>query len=70
MGCNRLVGVVVKASISRAADLDFESHWRHGNFSGSGHTSDLKLSTPVATLPDAWYYKVSAGTGWPGVSLT
>ena len=31
------------------------------NFSGSG--------TPVATLPGVWLYKVSAGTGRPGVSI-
>ena len=33
------------------------------------HTSDLKIGIPVATLPDAWHYKVSAGTGQPGVSI-
>ena len=40
-------------------------------FSGSSHitTSDFKIGAPVATLPGAWRYKVSAGTGWPGVSL-
>ena len=40
-----------------------------GIFSGSSHTSDLKIGTPVATLPDAWCYRVNAGTGWLGVSL-
>ena len=25
-----------------------------GIFSGSSHTSDLKIGTPVATLPGAW----------------
>ena len=38
-------------------------------FSGSSHTSDLKIGTPVATLPGAWHYRVSAGTGRPGVSI-
>ena len=38
-------------------------------FSGSSHTSDLKNGTSVAALPGAWYYRVSAGTGWPGVSI-
>ena len=23
----------------------------------------------MATLPGAWRYRVSAGTGWPGVSI-
>ena len=40
-----------------------------GIFSGSSHTSDLKIGTPVATLPGAWHYRVSAGTGRPGVSI-
>ena len=29
----------------------------------------LKIGTPAATLPGARGYKVSAGTGWPGVSI-
>ena len=38
-------------------------------FSGLCHTSDLKIGTPVATLPGAWRYRVSAGTGRPGLSI-
>ena len=38
-------------------------------FLGSSHTHDLKIGTPVATLPGAWRYRVSAGTGQPGVSI-
>ena len=34
-----------------------------GIFSGSSHTSDLNIGTPVATVPSAWRYRVSAGTG-------
>ena len=40
-----------------------------GIFSGSSHTSDLKIGTPVATLPGVWRYRVSAGTGRPSVSI-
>ena len=40
-----------------------------GIFSGSSHTSDFKIGTPVATLPGAWRYRVSTGTGRPGVSI-
>ena len=40
-----------------------------GIFSGSSHTSDLKIGTPVATLPGAWRSRVSTGTGRPGVSI-
>ena len=37
-------------------------------FPGSSHSSDLNIGTPLATLPGAWRCRVSAGTGWPGVS--
>ena len=40
-----------------------------GDFSWSSHASDSIIGTPVATLPGAWRYRVSAGTGWPGVSI-
>ena len=40
-----------------------------GIFPGSSHTSDLKIGNPGATPPVAWRYRVSAGTGWPGVSI-
>ena len=38
-------------------------------FSGSSHTSDLEIDAPVATLPGAWRYRISTGTGRPGVSI-
>ena len=65
---NRLVGLVVKASASRAEDPGFESRLRR-DYSWSSHTSDSKIGTPVATLPGAWRYRVSHGTGRPGVSI-
>ena len=65
---DRLVGLVVKASASKAEDQGFESRLRR-DFSGSSHTSDLKIGTPVATLPGPRLYRVSAGTGRPGVSI-
>ena len=40
-----------------------------GIFLGSSHTNDFKIGTPVATLPGAWCLRVSAGTGWPCVSI-
>ena len=63
-----LVGLVVKASVSRAEDPGFQSRLRW-DFSGSSHTSDFKIGTPVATLPGAWRYRVRAGTGRPGVGI-
>ena len=59
---------MVKASASRVEDPGFESRLRRG-FSVTSHTSDFEIGTPVATLPGAWRYRVSAGTGWPGVSI-
>ena len=63
-----LVGLVVKASASRAADRGFNS-CLHRDISRSSRTSHLRIGTPVATLPGAWRYRVSAGTGWPSVSI-
>ena len=60
--------IVVRASASRAKDPGFESHLRR-DFSGSSHSSDLKIGTPVATLPGAWRYRENAGTCRPGVSI-
>ena len=65
-GC--LDGLVVKASAPRAEDPRFESRLRR-DFSGSSHTNDFKIGTPVATLPGAWRYRVSTGTGLLGVSI-
>ena len=65
---DRLGGLVDKASASGAEDPGFESRLRW-DFSGSSHTSDLKIGTPVTTLPGAWHYRVSTGTGRPGVSI-
>ena len=67
-GSHRLAGLVVKAFTSGAEDPGFEFRLRR-DFSGSSHTSDLYIGTPVATLPGAWHYRVGAGTGQPGASI-
>ena len=54
LSTNRLAGLVVKASASRAEDHGFESRLRW-DFSGSSHTSDFKIGTPVATRPGVWH---------------
>ena len=54
VGFDHLAGLVVKASASGAEDPGFESRLRY-DFSGSSHTSDFKIGTPVATLPGAWH---------------
>ena len=56
---DRLVGLVITAFASRAEDPACTRI-----FQGSSHTSDLKIGTP-----GAWRYRVSAGTGWPDVSI-
>ena len=65
---NHLVGLVVKASALRAEDPVFKSHLLQ-DFCKSSYTNDLKIGTPVATLPGAWRYRVSTGNGQPGVSI-
>ena len=40
-----------------------------GFFGGSSHNSDLKIGTPVATLPGIWCYRVSTGNGQPSVCI-
>ena len=63
-----LTSLVVKASTLGAEDPGFESRLQQ-DFSGSSHTSDLKIGTPVAIQPGAWHYRVSTGTGQPSVSI-
>ena len=58
-----LVGLVVRTSTFGVEDPDFDSCLCRGDFLGLSHNSDLKIDTPVATLPDAWHYRFSAGTG-------
>ena len=59
---------MVKVSASRTKDPVFESRLRR-DFSGDESYQWLKLGTRVATLPGTWRYRVSAGTGWPCVSI-
>ena len=65
---DRLVGLVVRRPPRERKVLGSNPACA-GIFSGSSHTSDLKIGTPVATLPGAWHYRVSTGTGRPGVSI-
>ena len=46
---DHLIGLAVEASASRAADLGFHSRLCL-DYSGSSHTSDLRIDTPVVTL--------------------
>ena len=64
----RLVGLVVRRP-PRERKIPDSNPACAGIFWGSSHTSDLKIGTPVATLPGAWRYRVSTGTGRPGVSI-
>ena len=68
VAANRLVGLVVRRP-PRERKIPGSNPACTGIFSRSSHTSDLKIGTPVATLPAAWCYRVSTGTGWPGVSI-
>ena len=63
---HRLAGLA--ASASEAEDPGFEFRLRR-DFPESSHTSDFKIGNPVATLPGAWHYRVSAGTGRSAVGI-
>ena len=65
---HRLVGLVVRRP-PRERKVPGSNPACAGIFSGSSHTSDLNIGTPVATLPGAWRYRVSTGIGRPGVSI-
>ena len=65
---NRLVGLVIRRP-PREQKIPGLNPDCARIFSGSSHTSDLKIGTPVATLPGAWRYRASAGAGQPGVSI-
>ena len=65
---HRLVGLVVRRP-PRERKIPGLNPACYGIFSASSHTNDLKIGIPVATLPDAWRYRVSTGTGRPGVSI-
>ena len=63
---HRLVGLVVKASASRAAVRGLNPAY-DGIF--PCRVIPVTIGTPVATLPGVWRYRVSAETGRPGVSI-
>ena len=65
---HRFVGLVVRRPPRERKVPGSNPAWA-GIFLGSSHTCDLNIGTPVATLPDAWRYRVSAGTRRPGVSI-
>ena len=62
---DRLVGLVVRRP-PRERKVPGSNPACTGIFSGSSHASDVNIDTPVANLPGAWRYRVSAGTGRPG----
>ena len=64
----RLIGPIVKTSASRVADLGLVHAFGVDCFLDSV-IPDSEIDNPVPTLPGAWSYRVSAGTGWPGVSI-
>ena len=68
ISADRLVGLVVRRP-PRERKIPGSNPACAGIFSGSSHTSDFKIGTPVATLPGAWRSRVSTGTGRPGVSI-
>ena len=66
-----ILGVLSHTRFCRSGQraYGFDSHFPCGAFSRSSHPSNFKIGTPVAALPGAWRYRVSAGNGRPGVSI-
>ena len=62
------IGTAAAASASKAEDPGSNPSCDE-IFSGSSHTSELEIGTPVAALPGAWYYRVSTGTARPDVNI-
>ena len=60
---------MVKTSASGAEDPGFESCLQRDFFRVKSYQWLKKVGTPVTSLPGAWHYRVSAGTGQPGVSI-
>ena len=65
---HHLVGQVVKAYASKAADLGSIPAFAVDLFTGRVMPETIKIGTPGATLPGVWRYRVSPGTGRTGVS--
>ena len=64
-----LVGLMVKAYASRVTDLGSIPTSPNGSFSGSSHTSDLEIGSPVTALSGDCCNRVSICTGWSGVDV-
>ena len=70
---NMIIVFVSKSLVGQSAGLEsgrsgFRIPLAPGFFRGRVN-GDLKTDTPVATLPEAWRFRVSAVTGWLGVSI-
>ena len=65
---DRLIGMVVRRP-PRERKIPGSNPACARIFLGLSHTNDLKIGTPVATLPGIWRYRVSTGTGRPSVSI-
>ena len=61
--------VTRRSSASMISAPGFDSRFHRESFPRSSHTDDLKFGTPVATVSDAWRYRVSGRTRLPGVSI-
>ena len=55
--------------LAQSGRPEFDSCIHHGCFPRSSHTSDLHIGALVDVLPGAWLCRISAGVGWPCVSI-
>ena len=56
-------------SVSRSSHTVLPPQTRNASSPRLPFNYDLKIGNPVVTLPDAWRYRVSVGTDWPGIRI-
>ena len=67
--CNGVILLRILSSASDSAHLLFKCSLNIFMHHPRQYQTDLNFCTPVAILPGACRYRVSAGAGWPGVSI-
>ena len=61
--------VTGRSSASMTPVPGFHSRLPRVFFPRASRTRDCRTGIAIAVLPDTWRYRVSAGTGWFGVSI-
>ena len=60
---------ITSSDVLESSRPEIRPFFPRGAFSWSNHASDLNIGIVVANPPGTWCYRVSARTGWLGVSI-